>query len=155
LNRDNPVQNKLLLSLSPADLATIEPALEPVELVKDQILGAEGELLSHFWFIEHGLVSAFATVDGTTVDVAIVIADGMVGASLLYLPSQPCAHSFKVRIAGDALRLPVDALRQALPRGSPEMQEQFKRLVHAAVQVNNQFTACNRVHRISGSAARC
>jgi len=50
----SPARNRLLASLSSADLALLQPDLDPVSLDLRQVLETANEPITHNFFIDHG-----------------------------------------------------------------------------------------------------
>ena len=55
-------KNQLLAALSNADLALLQPHLEPVELEVHKVLEQPNKPIKHSYFIERGLASIVAAI---------------------------------------------------------------------------------------------
>ena len=79
------VRNGLLAALPPEDLARLQPQLEPFELPFDQTIYAAGSPVDAAFFLETGMISLLATLEGgEQVEVGIAGREGMLGLPLIY-----------------------------------------------------------------------
>jgi hypothetical protein len=73
VNSPNGTRNRLLALMSPADRARLAPSIEETELDARQILEVPGEVISHVYFVESGLVSIVGTApQGHRIEIGMV-----------------------------------------------------------------------------------
>jgi CRP-like cAMP-binding protein len=148
-----PVGNALLDSLPPNELALLRPELERVPLRLRQDLQNVGQPLSHIWFIRSGVASMVsAMADGTSVEVATIGRESVVGVSIVLEADEMAQHIF-IQIEGEADRLPKEAFR-ALRDRLPALNRIMLRAAAALMTQIAQGSACNRMHPIEARCAR-
>src|SRR5438552_2853416 len=77
-------KNRLLAALSQEDLRRFFTELHPVSLSLKQVLNEAGAPLDHVYFIEEGVASVLTNMaDGSTIEVGMIGAEGMVGVPAL------------------------------------------------------------------------
>lgn len=147
------IANRVLLGLPEAEYQTLRPLLTPVRLPHHASLHEPGEKIEFVYFPNSGLVSlVVAMKEGKTVEVGVVGNEGLVGtAATVGLNRSP--HRAVVQIAGEGLRIRIDALLKVLPI-APQLQFMISR--HAVLQGMQaaQSAACNRLHGIEQRLAR-
>jgi len=121
-----PAANRLLASL-PADLQQrISSVAARVPLQKSSVLIEAGAQHTHVYFPCSGLLSLQTmTQDGNSVEVAMVGREG-VTPPLVAIAGTPAACTTAVTVAGEALRLPADALLAECDRHSPLQRAVWK-----------------------------
>lgn len=148
-----PVGNRILLSLPETEYQALRPFLSFVQMPHHASLHEPGERLEFAYFLNRGLVSlVVAMKEGKTVEVGVIGNEGLVGTpAVVGLNRSP--HRAVVQIAGDGLRIRIDALRSLLP-STPHLQFMASR--HAVIQgiQSAQSAACNRLHGIEQRLAR-
>ena len=76
----NESRNRFLAALPNADLDLLRPHLEIVDLDVHQVLEAPGDVVSHVYFIESGLVSIVGiTKPDHRIEVGMIGYEGMTG----------------------------------------------------------------------------
>ena len=81
---NNGSRNRLLAMLSPADRDRLALNIETAELDARQILEAPGEVISHVYFVESGLVSIVGTApQGHRIEIGMVGYEGMSGVGIV------------------------------------------------------------------------
>lgn len=107
-------RNRLLMALSPDDLARLWPRLEAVELPFRQVLHAPGKPIEAVYFPETGYVSMLAYMeDGDAAEVGMTGYEGMVGLPVLLGADHDDIEAM-VQSPGTALRMEAQAFREAL-----------------------------------------
>jgi CRP-like cAMP-binding protein len=104
--------NRLLQGIDAAAWAAIEPNLERVALVADEILEEEGCRASFLYFPIRGAVSIEAAAGKKRMQVALVGREGMVGTALLL--DGVAANRALVLFGGTTWRVPADRLAACL-----------------------------------------
>lgn len=146
-------QNGLLLALPLAERARLFTLLRPVDLPRGRVLHGAGAPITHVHFVESGVVSHVALVDGgQEVEVGLVGREGVVGFALA-LGDGASNLEAMVQMPGHALRMPAAAFRAELALGGP-----LPALVLGCVQTMlaqaTQVAACNARHPLPGRLAR-
>ena len=109
-------KNRLLGTVSPADLTSIKDALEPVALTLRQRIEPPNKPIQHIYFIEEGIVSIVATGPrGKTIEAGVIGFEGCTGLPFLLGAERSPLDTF-VQLSGSALRIGVDTLRDAMDR---------------------------------------
>ena len=146
-------RNRILAALPAADLARLAPALEPVTLDLRDVLFDVDRPIEHAYFVERGVVSVLGVMaDGTAIETATIGPEGMVGMPLFHDTDRTSAQAF-CQVAGEALRLPADALRREVAR-SDALRRLLHRYAQAMLTLVAQSSACNRVHTMRERCAR-
>lgn len=138
-------QNWLLASLSPDDLALIQPHFTAVSFTRGQVLQAAGQPLSHVYFPLRGLLSVVSpTRAGGAVEVGMVGMDGVAGTSAL-LGATTTPFSIICKVAGPSYQIESQALRNAMSR-SETLRDTLMRYVEVFL---------TQVSGTAASNARC
>src|SRR5947209_9986784 len=113
-----PIGNRILLSLPESEYQTLRPFLSFAQMQHHDSLHEPGERIEFVHFPNRGLVSlVVAMKEGKTVEVGVVGNEGLVGTpAAVGLDRSP--HRAVVQIAGDGLRVRVDAFRSILTSSS-------------------------------------
>ncbi len=134
-------QNLLLATLAPQDRDYLVPHLEHLTLNVYAFMERPGVPITHVYFPLSGLGSVVAIGSrqkDQRIETAIVGREGMSGIPVvLGVDRGPC--EVYMQIAGDALRMPVEALRDALD-ARPAIRGLLLRYAYAA-QVQTAYTA--------------
>jgi len=147
------VRNRLLMALSPEDLAWLRPSLHPVELHFNQTLHPADSPIDSVLFPESGMVSLIATLDdGDQIEVGIAGREGLVGLPLVFGDDRSLTEA-RVQVAGTALRIGAAPFRDAMERGGalPGLLLRYALAFHAQVTLT---AACNARHAIEQRLAR-
>jgi CRP-like cAMP-binding protein len=148
-----PIGNRILLSLPEDEYTALRPSLTFVPMPHHASLHEPGERIEFAYFPNRGLVSLVVAMrEGKTVEVGVIGNEGLIGTpGVVGLHRSP--HRAIVQIAGDALRIRIDALRSLLP-STPWLH--FLTSRHAVIQGMQaaQSAACNRLHGIEQRLAR-
>jgi CRP-like cAMP-binding protein len=145
--------NRLLAQLPRTESRRLRSHLEVVSLSFKQVLYEPGEPAGQLYFPTRGVIALLAVMqDGTSVEVASVGREGMVGLAAL-LGDRTSSHRVLVQFPGDALRLRADVLDDWASRGDSLAQrlscyiDNF--LAHVA-----QMAACNALHSLEQRCCR-
>ena len=122
-------KNQLLAALSNADLALLQPDLEPVELEVRKVLESPNKPIKHSYFIERGLASIVAGNSHKRLEVGLIGSEGMTGLPIV-LGNDRSPHENFIQVAGEGLRIPADKLREAM-RQSRSLEKVFLRFAHS------------------------
>jgi CRP-like cAMP-binding protein len=106
--------NRLLAALSPADLALLQPHLNPVLLNLRLEMERPNRRIEHAYFPNFGIASVVAVQSrDERVEVGLVGYEGMTGSSIV-LGSERTPHETYVQVAGNGQRISALNLRQAM-----------------------------------------
>jgi CRP-like cAMP-binding protein len=146
-------RNRLLVGLPPEDLRRLQPHLEPVTLPLRKVLFEPDESLTRIYLIEAGVVSLVTVFeDGTTVEMASVGREGLVGVGAL-LGGDSALGCYVVQEPGSALAVEASRFRAAL-RGSPALRMACEAYAQAFCTQLLQSVACNAAHTVERRCAR-
>lgn len=148
-----PTGNRLLDLLPPTAADRLRPHLEAFSLgIKHVIYEPHGQI-SHVYFPIGGVISLVTCMeDGTTVEVATVGREGMVGLPVFLGCETGPIRAFG-QIPGDALRMAAEVFRAEIGRNGPLVQVLNRYTQALFIQVA-QVAACNRVHLVEQRCAR-
>jgi CRP-like cAMP-binding protein len=149
-----PIQNRILSALPTKKYKDLLSNLQPVSLNLSQVLYDAGDPVRYVYFPNNAMISLVAIREdgGRSVEVGVVGEEGMLGTSAFL--GNPVAHNKAlVQLAGSALRVRVDVLREAVEGGG-----RLHTLLHGYTQVVlTQITrsaVCNRFHNLRERLAR-
>ncbi|HEX8686148.1 MAG TPA: Crp/Fnr family transcriptional regulator [Pyrinomonadaceae bacterium] len=146
-------RNEMLSRLPRPDYERLRPRLELVRLPRGRVVYGAGDTLRHIYFITGGMVSLLATtLDGHTVEVAMVGSEGAVGAlSLLRINVVP--YQVEAQLPVTALRLSLAAPAAECERGG-HLHDLLLRYLHTLFTQITQSALCNRYHTIEQRLCR-
>ena len=155
LNNLSAVRNTLLSSMLPAELDGLRPRLTRVRLVHGQILHDFNERIEQVFFVEQGVISLVAEVDGnaTGVEVGVVGPEGAVGVAAVFDPTAISFNRAMVQIAGNGLRISASDLRDGM-EDSPSLRSGLYRNLQMILAQSSQTAACNSRHTLPERCAR-
>ena len=111
--RSHP-RNQLLAALSPADLAVLQPHLQPVAMALLKDMERPNRRIETVYFMEAGIASVVALqADETRVEVGLIGREGMTGLAVV-LGGDQSPHSTYIQVAGQAQRISANELRKAM-----------------------------------------
>ena len=146
-------RNRLLMALPPEDLRRLRPHLEPVSLPHRKVLFEPEEPLTRIYLIETGVVSLVTVFeDGTTVEMASVGREGLVGVGAL-LGGDSALGCYVVQEPGSALAMEASRFRSALQE-SPNLRRACEAYAQAFCTQLLQSVACNAAHTVDRRCAR-
>ncbi len=149
----NPLQNRLLAAL-PAEIQqrlASQLTFTPLEL-GEQVYAA-GQQLKSVYFPTTAIISLLNTMDdGRSSEMAIVGNDGVLGIAL-FMGGGSVANRAVVQSAGDAFRLPADAVESEFKKGDI-FQSLMLRYAQALFAQIAQTTACYRHHSVKQQLCR-
>ena len=149
----NPRSNDLLAALPIAEYARWLPHLEAVHMPLGQVLSEAGSKLTHAYFPTSAVVSLlYLTDSGSSVELAVVGREGIVGISLFMGGGSTPSRSV-VQSAGDGYRLRASVLLQEFNRAGPVMHL-LLRFTQALLTQISQTAVCNRHHTLHQQLCR-
>ena len=146
-------RNRVLAALPQADAERLLARLAPVTLSLRQQLLQPGEPIQTVYFPLTCVCSLVITVEGGgTIEVATVGNEGLVGLPV-FLGSASSPGAAFCQVAGQALRLSAEALREETRGGGP-LHDVLLRYSQGLVNQIAQSAACARLHTIDQRCAR-
>ena len=141
------LSNRLLAALPGPDFARLLPYLEPVSLTASQDLYSFGDSISFAYFPETAVIThLYFLEDGSTTAAALIGNEGMIGLSAIF-DATPQSYATQITIAGSALRIPIDGLKQEFSRGEA-FQHILLSYTSARLAQLSQKAVCNGRHRL-------
>jgi CRP-like cAMP-binding protein len=148
-----PAGNRLLMSLPVRERERLFENIRPVSLKSGQVLLETGARPEHAYFPTRAALSSLIVMEnGDTIEVATIGFEGMVGLNG-FLGAEQSPHRVICQIPGNALRIPMAALRKEASADGP-----LRKLLHVyqaafLIQVS-QAVACNGLHNIQQRCCR-
>ena len=146
-------QNRLIASLTDAELARLQPDLVLVPLMLGDVLYDTGQKLQYAYFPVTAIISLkYATESGSSIEIAGVGFEGIVGFAL-YMGSETTTSSAVVQTAGFAYRLSRITLKREFDLAG-NLQRCLLRYTHELMMQIGQTAVCNRHHSIDQQLCR-
>jgi CRP-like cAMP-binding protein len=145
-------KNRILLSLSPADLALLTPDLEAIELPLRYELEAANTPITHAYFIEDGLASIVAGNEHRRLEVGLIGCEGMSGIPIVLGNDRSPNETF-MQVAGNGMRIDADRLRETISR-SRSLERALLRFVHAFMNQTSRTAFANGTATLEERLAR-
>jgi CRP-like cAMP-binding protein len=146
-------ENRVLSRLPHADYERLRARLDPVRLPRGRALFEEGEVPRYAYFLAGGMVSLLAaTADGSTVQVAMVGGEGVIGVPTL-LGAGFMPYRVVVQLPATAQRVGAAALSAEFNRGGM-LHDLLLRYLHTLITQITQSALCNRYHTIEERLCR-
>ncbi len=154
----DPLLNYILRALSPAEFEHIAPSLELVSMSSAEVLYEVNEKLQYAYFPITATASLLCGLeDGTSVEVAVVGNDGMLGVSV-FMGGDAALTQATIHSAGYLYRIPARLLQETLARSggrrSGMLQHLLLRYAQTLIVQMAQTTACNRRHTVEQQLCR-
>ncbi len=146
-------RNRLLAALSSDEFAKLAPHLREVLFFPGDALHRPGEKIEHVYFLESGIVSLMAIMEGgTTVETVSIGHEGAIGTIEGFgaLSAFTCAL---VQVPGSAARMSGPLFRRILDE-SPDLREIINHYHMAVMAHVQQNTACNALHNLTSRLSR-
>lgn len=139
--------NKLLAALPGDSFERLLPHLEPAALSAGEDLYRSDRGVPYAYFPESAVISQLHVLeDGNMTEAAMIGREGLVGLSALLNASLP-TYWTRVLIAGSALRIRVDILKQEFGRGGA-LQRTLLAYVGARITQLSQRAVCSGRHKV-------
>ena len=149
----NPLANRLLAALPPADLQRWLPHLEAVELPLGRVLYESGIALTHVYFPTTAIVSLlYVMEDGASAEIAVAGKEGLVGISL-FMGGESTPSRAVVQSAGRGFRLAAAFLKHEFAHSLPVLHL-LLRYTQALITQMAQTAVCNRHHTLDQQLCR-
>ena len=146
--------NRMLVELPLVELEPLQPHLQRVRLVNDQVLLERGQVAEHVYFIEVGIVllETAAEANKPGVQIAMIGREGMVGGLALLNTDSLTLATAVTRISGIALRIPVIELRRCF-NDSPVFRNVCLRYIQSLTRQIMGSTASNASNTLTERCA--
>jgi CRP-like cAMP-binding protein len=139
--------NRILATLPGSDFARLLPHMEAVSLAASQTIYGFGENVNFAYFPETAVIThLYVLEDGSTTAAALIGNEGMIGLSAVFAAA-PQSYATQITIAGEALRIDIETLRQEFIRGGAIQQALLKYTTARLAQLS-QKAVCNGRHRL-------
>ncbi|QQO33084.1 Crp/Fnr family transcriptional regulator [Bradyrhizobium diazoefficiens] len=145
--------NLLLASLSPGDLAALQPSLKLVDLEQEQVLFEAGDSIDATYFPTSAVISIVVTLSsGQVVEAAMVGRDGVIGASAA-LDGRKSLSRAVIQLSGRAMVCSLAELRGAAMQSQPllSLLIRHEQTLYAQAQ---QSAACMAAHHVNARLCR-
>jgi CRP-like cAMP-binding protein len=145
--------NRLLSSLSAADLSLLLPKLVPLTLPVQQVLETPNKRIDDVYFIDSGFASVVA-IQGKQVkaEVGLIGREGMTGLPVV-LGDHLSAQSTYIQAPGFGQRLDAIVLRKAM-NNSPSLRASLLKYVHAFMIQTTHTAVANACAKLDQRLAR-
>ena len=147
------MENRLLLSLSASDLASLTAHLSWIAVPQGAVLhGPEGQI-NTVYFPLSGVVSLHAVMnDGQAIEIACIGREGAVGLSSASA-LRPAFTRAVVQVPGFAMAIPSSVLSVMIGQ-SEQMRDLVARYGSVLLAQTQQLAACNALHSVEQRVAR-
>jgi len=148
------VSSNHLLAALPVDVHDkLLPKFDGCEMRFGQTLYAQGEVFSHVYFPESGIISILAAdSESTTIEVAMIGSEGMAAPSV-YLEIEKSMYRAIVQGEGHALRMKADDFL-AECSASEDLSRVMKSFTYSIIMQVTRAAICNRFHSTESRLAR-
>jgi CRP-like cAMP-binding protein len=147
------IRNWVLNNVPDEEFQRILPHLEVVNLIQGATVLRQDADVEHAIFPNSGLVSLLVMMtEGRSSEASVTGCEGMVGIGLLAGLTRSL-HSGVVQVAGEAVRITADRLRDCL-RKTPMFREMITNFCVIQLMLISQTAACNRLHPLEKRLAR-
>lgn len=148
----DPRTNQILGALNRSELEQLASHLELIAMSRSEVLYESNDKLQYIYFPITTTVSLICPLeDGSTVEVAMVGKEGMLGISAIMGRNETLTQAI-VNVEGHAYRISVKALRSALARSGGRRSGTLNMLMLRYAQTlfiqMSQTAACNRRHAL-------
>jgi CRP-like cAMP-binding protein len=128
--------------------------LEHVSLALGESLYESGAHIRHVYFLNRNTLASLVITmeDGASIEAGVVGNEGMVGVQA-FLRAETTPNRVVVQVAGSALRMSADVLREEFNRGGA-LQNILLRYAHTLFTQVMQAAACNHLHSVEERLSR-
>jgi CRP-like cAMP-binding protein len=145
--------NRLLALLPEAERELLDEQLERISLEVKDVMFEANQPIEHVYFIETGVGSIISDHPTGRIEVATVGNEGMVGLPVFLGTSRVPLTAF-MQVAGTVLRMPSQALRDAVNTPDSMLREILNRYTEGLMFQIAQSAACRSLHPVAQRAAR-
>ncbi len=145
--------NRLLAALPEAEYQRLKPHLTSVSLAAETILYKTSERIETVYFPENAVFSSsFRLSNGSTVEIGLIGATGMVGLPAIFGNNYSCSRVL-VLVGNSAIKISAQVLKREFERGG-QLQRLLLTYADTRLKEVAQLAACNRHHIIEERLAR-
>ena len=145
--------NRLLAALPEEEFERLLPNIELAHLEKGEIIYMIGDRIRYAHFPLTGMISLLsATESGSTVEVAMVGNEGIVGLPIV-LSTNKAPYEAMIQLTSDTVRIKAEVLKQEFDRGG-QFQNFMLRYTHVLITQITQSALCNRFHTVEKRLCR-
>jgi CRP-like cAMP-binding protein len=152
LLQQSTIRNRLLAAMTPDDFAGLQTHLERVPLELRHVLIRAGESIRHVHFVERGISSVLAEAEQERIEIGMIGPEGFAGLPVV-LGVESSPHVFMVQSEGEAVRIPAEALQEAIDRSS-SLRALLARYVHCFMVLVAQTAYANANYGLESRLAR-
>jgi CRP-like cAMP-binding protein len=150
---DDALMNHLVAALPEEEFIRLKPNLEPVSLALGEVIYESGEQLDYLYFPTTAIISLLYIMEnGSTAEIGMAGNDGLVGIAL-YMGGSTTPSRAVVQSAGNAFRMPSNALKDEFSRGGV-FQKILLRYTQSLMTQISQTAVCNRLHSVEQQLCR-
>ncbi len=147
------LQNRLLASLPPDELAGLSPHLASAELERGRLLYDPGDPIETVYFPTDGVISLMTLMEnGAAIESATIGPEGALGLTAAVAPRQSLTRAI-VQTPCRAARISAAQLHEAWAR-SPRLRQLVDRHSEALFGHAIQSVACNALHSVEARFCR-
>ncbi|HEU4510233.1 MAG TPA: Crp/Fnr family transcriptional regulator [Pyrinomonadaceae bacterium] len=147
------IENRILASLPHRDFERLLSHLTPVNLERGEVVYITGDTIRDCYFLNSGLLSLLSSTEtGSTVEVAMVGNEGMVGLPII-LKNRIFPYEVTVQIEAEALRIRAEDLQAEFDRGGA-LQDLMLRYLNVLITEISQSSLCHRFHTLEEALSR-
>jgi CRP-like cAMP-binding protein len=152
-HKHNSLKNHLLAALPAAELARIQPRLEPVSMELGEVLYESGDLMTHMYFPTTAIISLLYIMEnGATAEIGIAGNNGLVGIAL-FMGGETTSNRAIVQSKGEAVRMKAADVKDAFALGGV-FQNILLRYTQSLMTQISQTAVCNRLHSVEKQLCR-
>ena len=147
-------ENRIIAALNNTDYQHLLSQLERVTLSQGEVVYEVGDRIDYVYFPETAVFSMLCTMeDGATVEVGPVGHEGLVGLNIFF-GSNTTPTQLIVHVAGTAMRIGSEALRQELRSERSKLPHLLFRYTQFLLAMTGQCSACNKLHSMEQHLAK-
>lgn len=147
------ISNSMLLALEEEEFRAVRPLLEPMTMIRYQVLYEQNGKIEYAYFPNEGMVSlVILASDGRSVEVGISGRDGIVGLPRAFGFDDAPTRAM-VQVPGNGLRIPSVSLVETLEQ-CQGLRLQIERYIITQQWQVAQTALCNRLHDMAQRLAR-
>jgi len=141
------IGNRILAALPREDFARLAPYLTAVRLERNKVVYITGDQIRYVYFPISGLMSLLSTTEmGSTVEVAMVSNEGMVGLQVV-LKNSMIPFEVAVQTETEAYRIKAEDLQEEFDKGEA-LQELILHYLNLLIAQISQSSLCHRFHTV-------
>jgi CRP-like cAMP-binding protein len=145
--------NRIIAALSETSRRSLWSSVERIETSTGQVLGRIGESISHFYFVESGMVSLMKSMqNGAAVEISTTGPEGIAPPEAIFDLDRAVFESI-VLIPGKALRIRREELSKRLANDR-ELWHVMRGYAGVALNQLAQTAACNILHSVEERCCR-